>query len=349
MRLGFSTVLTITQPLWPIHPKPFNDELLSSWLVRIAHGHGLKVQSFCNLAYGNEYQIWNRDIDRLAPKWLIEDICTHTGTTLDAGMATTLRGYEGLLFPTFHATGLIRWVLPLQLYHRKHLGNGLQFCPGCLAMDKEPYFRRRWRVAANVVCPKHNCQLYDSCPCCKAPIVFHRLELGRPEMIEAGPMCCCFACGYDLREAELKPLQSYNREAAELLFSMSLAIEGKKLKRVERLPEGIFGVMHQLCRLFVSRYPTVRLRQYVIEELGIADIPLSTPGVSLVSRPVHERAHLMQLAAWLVAQPKRRLTYAWRSRSVKYNQFLKDFADPPAWYEEIVGDFSDWRTGLACR
>jgi hypothetical protein len=33
----------LTQSLWPIRYKPFDDELLSCWLVRLAHGHGLKV------------------------------------------------------------------------------------------------------------------------------------------------------------------------------------------------------------------------------------------------------------------------------------------------------------------
>jgi len=44
--------------LWPIRYKPLPDELLSSWLVRLAHGHGLKVQTFCNLIFGNRRQVW---------------------------------------------------------------------------------------------------------------------------------------------------------------------------------------------------------------------------------------------------------------------------------------------------
>ncbi len=57
--------------LLPVHLKPLPDELLSSWLVRIAHGHGMKLQTFCAVIFGREKSIWNRDIDKLAPEWLV--------------------------------------------------------------------------------------------------------------------------------------------------------------------------------------------------------------------------------------------------------------------------------------
>ena len=66
--------------LWPIRYKLLPDELLSSWLVRLAHGFGLKVQTFSNLLFGCNYQVWNRDIDRFAPDWLVEQLSSHTGT-----------------------------------------------------------------------------------------------------------------------------------------------------------------------------------------------------------------------------------------------------------------------------
>lgn len=75
--------------LWPIRYKPLPDELLSSWLVRLAHGHGLKVQTFCNLMFGNRRQVWNRDIDRLAPDWLVEALALHTGTPMELARRTT--------------------------------------------------------------------------------------------------------------------------------------------------------------------------------------------------------------------------------------------------------------------
>ncbi|MFA6699756.1 MAG: TniQ family protein, partial [Thiomicrospira sp.] len=84
--------------LWPVHPHPSPDELLSSWLVRIAHGNGEKVQSFCHHEFGIERQIWNRDIDRQAPEWLLTILSERTATTIERVKQTTLKRYEGVLF-----------------------------------------------------------------------------------------------------------------------------------------------------------------------------------------------------------------------------------------------------------
>lgn len=108
--------------LWPIRYKPLPDELLSSWLVRLAHGHGLKVQTFCNAIFGERLQVWNRDIDRLAPSWLLNELSLRTGTHYSAAASTTLRNYEGLLYRKFRTAGLLHWILVLQMYHRKRLG-----------------------------------------------------------------------------------------------------------------------------------------------------------------------------------------------------------------------------------
>lgn len=51
----------LTGSLWPIHFKPYKNELLSSWLVRLAHAHGLKIQSFYHLEFGSQYEIWNME------------------------------------------------------------------------------------------------------------------------------------------------------------------------------------------------------------------------------------------------------------------------------------------------
>ena len=143
-------------PLWPVHLKPHHDELLSSWLVRIAHGHGLKIQSFCNLIFGGVHQVWNRDVDRLAPDWLIHSMCAHTAVPVERGYSSTLRSYEGTLYQTYRSSGILRWILPLMLYHRRYQGFGLQFCPKCLGEGPEPYFRKHWRVACTLVGAQHN-------------------------------------------------------------------------------------------------------------------------------------------------------------------------------------------------
>lgn len=136
----------LTLPLWPIRYKPHPDELLSSWLVRLARGHGLRVQTFCNLIFGNRLQVWNRDIDRLGPDWIVDVLSERTGTPIDVTRGTTLRSYEGWLYPAFKASGSLQWMTSLQVFHRTRQGFGMQYCPKCLLEDRDPYFRKVWRV-----------------------------------------------------------------------------------------------------------------------------------------------------------------------------------------------------------
>ena len=65
--------------IWPIHLKPFDDELLSCWMVRLAHAYGVKPVWFWN-------RVWKRDavayrfVDRSAPVELLRLLSAGTGT-----------------------------------------------------------------------------------------------------------------------------------------------------------------------------------------------------------------------------------------------------------------------------
>jgi len=335
----------ITSPLWPIHYKPLPDELLSCWLVRLAHGHGLKVQTFCNLIFGNRLQVWNRDIDRLAPAWLLDELSCRTGTSPEATLNTTLRAYEGLLYRKFRLAGTFQWILALKMYHRKRVGHGLQFCPACLAEDAIPYFRKCWRVAFNTVCTRHGTMLLDRCPTCGMAIAVHRLDIEHPDALEAGPISYCYACGFDLRDApKIEPI-SYDRDASTLLFEASRMLDLDDMPGSE-WNLGRYAVMHQLCGIMVARYKHVHLREFVLDQVGFQDIPLTEGRVSFEMRPIDERHHLVQLAAWLLVDIELRLRAAWRARAVRYSVLLKDFIDRPDWYSQIVGRFANWRDRL---
>jgi hypothetical protein len=74
----------------------------------------------------------------------------------------------------------------------------LQYCPRCLAEGPEPYFRRGWRFAIEVVCVRHRCRLHDACWRCGALVA----PLAQT-MSSRNPLCA--ACGAVLAEAAAKP------------------------------------------------------------------------------------------------------------------------------------------------
>jgi Zn ribbon nucleic-acid-binding protein len=331
-----------TSPLWPIRYKPLPDELLSCWLVRLAHGHGLKAQTFCNLIFGNRRQVWNRDIDRLAPAWLVDELCCRTGTSSELAWNTTLRTYEGLLYQKFRLAGALHWILALKMYHRKREGYGLQFCPACLTDDTVPYFRKRWRVAFNTVCTSHGTMLLDRCPECGMAVAVHRLDIARPDAIETAPLSHCHSCGFDFRNApKLEPI-SYDVQASALLLEANRAFDAEDGSN-NKWDIGQYAVMHQLCRILTARSKHVRLREFVLAQVGFQEIPLTKGHISFEMRSIEERHHLAQLTAWLLVNLKPRLTAAWQVRAVRYSVLLKDFEGRPEWYSCIAETLANWR------
>lgn len=328
--------------LWPIHYQPLPDELLSCWLVRLAHGHGLKVQTFCNAIFGNQRQVWNRDIDRLAPAWLVNEVQMRTGVTQKVALGTTLRPYEGLLYRKFNPSGFLPWLLSLKLFHRKRIGYGLQFCPACLAEDQIPYFRRRWRVAFNTVCTKHAIMLHDRCPKCQAAVAVHRLDICGFVVQSNRELSVCHACRFDLCKAPQTSPLIYDRKAAALLLHASRVLDVGATRRGKwQLP--MFAVLHHVCAMLTARYEHMKLRQFVLAQLGVPDIFLTAGYVSLEMRPIEQRHHLLQLAGWMMVDLDGRLTAAWRAGTVRYNILRKDFVDPPDWYCQIAGRMANWR------
>lgn len=184
--------------IWPAHPQPISDELLSSWMVRLAHANGCKVHTFYSMEFGRDRQIWNRDIDRLAPDWLVEGLAIRTKISKDRVINISLRSYDGVVYEKHNAQGNTKWILPLGIYHRTRRRKGMQYCPVCLATDDIPYFRKHWRLAFYTECDIHGVLLRDACTKCMAPVIFHRTELGKRHLIKPLSISHCFNCGEHL-------------------------------------------------------------------------------------------------------------------------------------------------------
>lgn len=320
-----------SERLWPAHPHPHTGELLSSWLVRVAHANGLKVQTFCRLAFGNDRQVWNRDIDRLAPAWLIETMSTRTGTPIRRAWQTTLMVYGGKLYARGKAAGQLQWVLSLKMYHRKRRGYGLQFCPRCLAADAEPYFRLAWRVAFYTFCPKHHCMLLDRCPQCGQGVAYHRIELGRPDITSADPLCRCWMCGYDYRQSGTTTVDKWSERTFES-WTKALRMIDCGAPSSTRFDYGKLAVLHQMVKLLNGDEKNRRLARYVASRTGQVVPNAAATRVPIEGRGLVERHHVVGLAWWLIGRWPTRLRAAWRCRALRYNWLLRDFKRAPDWY-----------------
>lgn len=329
----------LTSPLWPIHFKPLPDELLSSWLVRLALSHGLKVQTFCNLIFGSRLQVWNRDIDRLAPEWLITELSDRTGTSIEQVMATTLQSYQGIVYHRHRASGTLSWIQSLKLHHRKFEGFGLQFCPNCLAEDEEPYFRKSWRVVFNTLCATHNCMLHDRCPHCGHGVAFHRNDMRHAEYVTTVSLKECHYCGFDLSESQSIRPNYVDSNIGEFLSNLSRKLLNEALADHDI---GNLLIMHHFAKLIFTKNSTVKLYSHLCDVMGINEVTLNTK-VDIEGVDIETRHHVVQLIAYLMLDLKPRLKKAITGKVIRYNHLKKDFDGIPGWYASFIEEFSDWR------
>lgn len=336
--------------LWPVRPKPLSDELLSVWIARIAREGGQKLQRFCDCAFGNKHQLWNRDIDRLAPGWLLEELNTHTNVPIERIRGMTLHVYEGVLYPNKQISGQLKWILPLKMYHRLFSGYGLQFCPGCLQEGREPYFRKRWRVALCTFCPKHNCMLHDRCPECFSPVAFHRRELGRPMVLDPGEMCLCSTCAFDLRLASATSPLVIDDLSFDRMRKVHLELDPEYPGRNCYCRLETNAVLHQFCKVLVSNRPALHLRDFVATEMGIKVPRLEDrKRRPFEERSITERHTVIQMAFWLMNDMESRVRKAWQAGAVRYNHLVRDLEDPPPSYLRGVSHLNRSNCGAARR
>ena len=206
--------------MWPIHPHPENDELLSSWMVRLAHANCYKVHDFYCQYFGRTRQIWNRDIDHFAPDWLLNGLSVHSGLKLERLKLMTLRSLEGITYETYNETGITRGLLSVGVYHRTRRIFGQQFCPLCLIEDQHAYLRKSWRLATVVMCEYHHVILHDRCEHCHSPMMPHRSDMnskfGFPQNIG---IKYCSTCGKPFTKNQIIPA------APELIIFQKMVYE----------------------------------------------------------------------------------------------------------------------------
>jgi hypothetical protein len=328
--------------LWPAHPKPFPDELLSSWIVRIAEENSIKLQTLSRLLFGEQHSPWNRDIDRYAPDWLLNAICQNTGVDHRQAYNATLAVYAGRLYSKHTMAGQLRWILPTISQGTKRRGFSLQFCPACLAEDNIPYFRKQWRVALFTDCPIHKISLYDSCPACGAPICHFRRDFGL-DLAQAPDLGFCTTCGFNLRKANRCPTENPTEEIHIGFDSMLLAVANVE-RASPSLEYDFFATLHHLCRVICMRQNSGRLQEFICNQIGQKSDRIVLDSRTIEHLRIDDRRRLVSLGIWLLIDLESRLAHAWVQRAVRYNLLIKEFAEHPKWYMDIVEKFSDWRS-----
>ncbi len=330
----------LPKDLLPARTLPRPDELLSSWIVRLAMAHGLKLHTFCTLLWGKQ-AIWNRDIDKCADDRILTLLERRTGTVAERVRETTLSSYEGKLYEHHNALGNTFWIMPLGIYHRVRRMHGTQFCASCLAEDKVPYFRRIWRLAFATVCTKHRCALIDGCPRCDSPVNFHRDELGERSKQVATSMVRCFVCRVDLRTVRSPAMRDDIVDSNEYQSALIRAIEDGWMNIGAQPIFSLlyFPVLRQLMKVLATHRGSLLLASICRETKTAPFAPLFPAGrTDIESLRVEDRHKLKEFAAYILEDWPGRFIRICEAGRVWSSTLLRDFKDAPFWYRSVIND-----------
>lgn len=215
--------LTVSLDLLP-------DEILSSWLIRLALVHGCNPLSFTDTIWP-KWRVWTVDTDRTIPQERLDKLSALTGVSSRQIAASSIAPIaqkirEGQL----QSKAYWPWILTQGSRNLKR-NKGIQYCPYCLVEDFKPYFRLQWRFAWHTVCDKHGCILLDTCLKCRMPLEPHRLTASDKMLIY------CAICNEDIRGFMSQPCHQdsldFQLETDRVLKCNSGAFFGEPLTTFE--------------------------------------------------------------------------------------------------------------------
>lgn len=319
--------------LWPIHPAPADDELLSSWLTRIARLNHTKLHTLVSLAFPGT-AIWNRDIDRSASPDFLNQLARRSGKSLHQVRQTTLNSLAMVLGSPVRGRGNDPWILPAGVYHRTRRQPWLSYCPLCLAEDPDPYFRRRWRLAFYTLCHHHGVLLLDRCPQCLSVVQFFRHDLGDRRKPAPLPLNFCASCQFDLSRApaygdvwsDWQVQQEFRTLGIMLPLGYLCNNTGDFLYTVQYL-----DVLHHLASRLASRLGQalwIISRQFA--QRPAYDIPDQYPAAyPLEHMDIRTRHELISTTIWLLQDWPTRLLQVCLQAGVKSSLLLRSWPAPP--------------------
>lgn len=246
----------------PMHVEPLPDEVLLSWVARLAGRFGWPVTVIARTGFGLQ--------DPLKPDWwarphsrLLERLSARTGIQIDRLRPMTFLDWAPVVRDD-EATGRFAgWrheaLAPITR------GRGLAVCPECLRADVVPYLRKTWLIGWVATCEVHGCALLDRCPDCRLPLRVQVSGGHRPFHADR-----CLRCTSELSQAR-------GRLAPEGVLQLSAALTCGKLTGSTDLP-GIghlpWGDVVTLCDVLLAtvwRFMEVPERLQVLKHVADSD------------------------------------------------------------------------------
>ncbi|MGJ8586286.1 MAG: TniQ family protein [Marinosulfonomonas sp.] len=211
---------------WPLSVPLLPDEILSSWLVRVALGNGCDPMTLTGLLW-SDWRCWTMDMDRKVPDDKLHVLSVAAGIEREQLSFANLYSLARLIREPTTDRALWPWITTLGARNTSRRA-GMQFCPECLRSDLHPYFRLQWRLAWHTVCEHHGHRLVDRCPDCQSPVAYHCLDATDKQITQ------CHRCARELQTAETASgsmaALTFQRSADSLLRGERLNFAGRTVQ-----------------------------------------------------------------------------------------------------------------------
>ncbi|WP_408980897.1 TniQ family protein [Pseudomonas sp. B21-009] len=180
------------EPVWPLSKPLLADELLTSWIARVALAHGCCPTALIASAWRG-FRGRTGDLDRGVSASRLAVLSKQSGVPYASLQSATLAHVMPSIMrlPDRLPRGNWPWITVLGCRGNHHSG-GLQCCPDCIAQYNSRYLIQ-WRLAWHTCCPVHGVLLVEQCGRCLAPL--------QPELLKVGASFNdCHRCGAPLSD-----------------------------------------------------------------------------------------------------------------------------------------------------
>lgn len=313
---------------FPLKLRPQEDELLSSWLIRLALLHRTMPSTFTNLYLPEtKNKLWSADFDLQADLTVISMISEKSNISVEVLQDMTLRSFEGYLFEEiYRKTGGTTFVNPLGMRGRKSTLPGLRYCPLCFKEDEHPYFRKQWRLTISVVCLKHKCFLSGCCSFCRTPI--------SPYLsCREGYIGNCYRCGENF-VADDTDLVMADADLLEIAQYLHTVLEDGYVLIGDKpvYSHLYFIVFYQLLKLLISR----KYGPQLCAGVGLEWPPICGNRIFKTALP-EDQAIMLVKVAWLLDEWPDRLIRVCERQRLLSSALLRGMENKvPFWYREVV-------------
>ncbi len=308
---------------------PYKDELLSSWIYRLAIEHKIKPQSFTSY-YLNNSHFWTRDVDKFQPVEILKKISNITGLNIEKINELQLNSFSNKLFENKLSPSYTDGLTNLGIYHRNRKRFGLLTCPSCL--EKKPYFKKEWRLMTSIACTECKCHLIDKCSNCQAPIIFHRLDIGNKNKFNEKPFYLCWNCNNDYRR-QIKIIEN-----SSLLFIYQNYINNLLINGYNETYQYSFLYL-KILLLFFRKITTRslkwnRIRDGFIKEYKLISKEYYTTNM-IYETSLEFRSNNLPHLFELLNDIEHNFIPFCKKNKIRYSDFSKDDKHLPFWFYEI--------------